>query len=374
MKSRIYLSPPHLGPDALEFIQTAVGSNWIAPLGPDVDAFEKELSEVVGVEHVVTTNSGTSAIHLGLLALGVGPGDEVICSTFTFCASVNPVVYCGASPVFVDSERETWNMDPILLEEAIKDRIRSTGRKPRAIVVVHLYGMPAQMAPIIELSRKYAIPVLEDSAEALGSTYQGRHAGSWGDIGILSFNGNKIITTSGGGALFTSNADLASRVRYLRAEAKEPFPYYEHKEVGYNYRLSNLLAALGRSQLRVLSSRVKRRREIFDYYSDDLGSIPGITFQGQSTDMQANRWLTAIVLGGNSSRSEEIRLALEAEDIESRPLWKPMHLQPVFKDCPFYGNGVSTDLFNRGLCLPSGSDMKAEDLKRVTDIIKQHPA
>ncbi len=374
MKSRIYLSPPHLGPDALEFIQTAVGSNWIAPLGPDVDAFEKELSEVVGVEHVVTTNSGTAAIHLGLLALGVGPGDEVICSTFTCCASVNPVIYCGASPVFVDSERETWNMDPILLEEAIKDRIRSTGRKPRAIVVVHLYGMPAQMAPIIELSRKYAIPVLEDSAEALGSTYQGRHAGSWGDIGILSFNGNKIITTSGGGALFTSNADLASRVRYLRAEAKEPFPYYEHKEVGYNYRLSNLLAALGRSQLRVLSSRVKRRREIFDYYSDDLGSIPGITFQGQSTDMQANRWLTAIVLGGNSSRSEEIRLALEAENIESRPLWKPMHLQPVFKDCPFYGSGVSADLFNRGLCLPSGSDMKAEDLKRVTDIIKQHPA
>ncbi len=374
MKSRIYLSPPHLGPDALEYIQAAVESNWIAPLGPDVDAFEKELSEVVGVEHVVTTNSGTSAIHLGLLALGVGPGDEVICSTFTFCASVNPVIYCGASPVFVDSERETWNMDPTLLEEAIKDRIRSTGKKPRAIVVVHLYGMPAQMAPIMDLSRKYAIPVLEDAAEALGSTYRGRHAGSWGDIGILSFNGNKIITTSGGGALFTSNADLANRVRYLRAEAKEPFPYYEHKEVGYNYRLSNLLAALGRSQLRVLSSRVKRRREIFHYYSGDLGSIPGITFQGQSSDMQANRWLTALVLRGNSSRSEEIRVALEAENIESRPLWKPMHLQPVFNGCPFYGSGVSTDLFNRGLCLPSGSSMKDEDLKRVADIIKQHPA
>jgi dTDP-4-amino-4,6-dideoxygalactose transaminase len=370
VNKKIYLSPPHLTEEAMDFVGDAVDSNWIAPVGPHVDAFEEELAKVLQVPHLVVTNSGTSAIHLGLLALGVGAGDEVICSTFTFCASVNPVIYCGAEAVLVDSEKVTWNMDPVLLEQAILDRTKVKGKKPRAIIVVHLYGMPAQMDAIMELSRKYDIPVLEDAAEALGSLCDGKPAGTLGEAGVLSFNGNKIITTSGGGALFSAHAGLIEKARYLRQEAKEPLPYYEHKAIGYNYRLSNLLAALGRSQLKVLGERIKRRREIFQNYVQELKSLSTVSFQPEPKNMQSNRWLTTVVVRHPRVQAEDIRLALEKENIESRPLWKPMHLQPVFSGCPAYTNGVSEDLFAHGLCLPSGTGMEQADIARVVDVIK----
>ncbi len=368
-KRTIYLSPPHLTDEALPYIEEALSSNWIAPVGPDVDAFERELAAVVDTPNLITTNSGTSAIHLGLLALGVRPGDEVICSTLTFCASANPIVYCGALPVFVDSERTTWNIDPDLLQEAIEDRIKKTGRAPRAIVAVHLYGMPAQMIPIMTIARRFGIPVLEDSAEALGSLYDGRQVGTLADVGVLSFNGNKIITASSGGALFSSQSALIVNARHLRQEAKEPVPWYEHRTIGYNYRLSNILAAIGRSQLKVLTQRVKKRREIFDLYKHTLAAIPGIGFQTELPDMQSNRWLTAVLFRDTPDQAERIRLALAADDIESRPVWKPMHLQPVFKDTPYYGNGVSDDLFQHGLCLPSGSSLSESELGRVVRIV-----
>lgn len=353
------------------YLKDAVESNWIAPVGPHVDAFEEELAAILKTGHVLATNSGTSAIHLGLLALGIDRGDEVLCSTFTFCASVNPVIYCGARPVLVDSEKLTWNIDPELLEEAILDRIKKTGKKPGAIVVVHLYGMPARMSEVIAISRQYDIPVLEDAAEALGSLYHGKPVGTFGEAGIFSFNGNKIITASGGGALFSTDVDLIEKARYLRQEAKEPLPYYEHKAIGYNYRLSNLLAALGRSQLKILAERVKRRREIFELYIHGLRTTPAVSFQAEPDGMQSNRWLTAIVSDRPEIKPEQIRLALEKENIESRPLWKPMHLQPVFAGYPAYVNGVSETLFNEGLCLPSGSNLLQEDLERVVDVVKR---
>jgi len=363
-RKKIYLSPPHLTEDALSFVNDAIQSNWIAPVGPDVDAFEKELATVLKVDHVITTNSGTSAIHLGLLALGVSKGDEVVCSTFTFCASANPVVYCGAFPVFVDSELTTWNMDPDLLRHAIEDRIRKTGRKPKAIIVVHLYGMPAQLNRILEVGRLYDIPVLEDSAEALGSLYNAQQVGTFGDVGVLSFNGNKIVTASSGGALFSSKKDLIERARYLRQEARESVTWYEHKEVGFNYRLSNILAALGRSQLKILNDRVLKRRAVFSFYERELSSIPGVEFQPEPDNMRSNRWLSAVVFE-HPGVAEKIRRSLADEDVECRPLWKPMHLQPAFAGCPFYGNGISDDLFKRGLCLPSGSDLEESDLRRI---------
>ncbi|MEO5602548.1 MAG: aminotransferase class I/II-fold pyridoxal phosphate-dependent enzyme, partial [Cyclobacteriaceae bacterium] len=335
------------------------------------DAFEEELKAVLNTGDLITVNSGTSAIHLGLLALGVGKDDEVICSTFTFCASVNPIIYCGAKPVFVDSEKLTWNMDPDLLEEVIEDRMKKTGKKPKVIIVVHLYGMPARMDKIMEVSHKHNIPVLEDAAEALGSRYQGKPAGTFGEAGILSFNGNKIITTSGGGALFSSNAKLIEKARYMRQEAKEPLPYYEHKAVGYNYRLSNLLAAVGRSQLKVLADRINTRRKIFKTYVEELNGITGITFQPEDYGLQSNRWLTAIIIRHSKIKSEKIRLALADANIESRPLWKPMHVQPVYKEYPAYLSGVSKDLFDHGLCLPSGSNILEEDILRITNIIKK---
>jgi dTDP-4-amino-4,6-dideoxygalactose transaminase len=363
LNKKIYLSPPHLTGEESGYIQDALLSNWIAPVGPHVDAFEQELAEVLKIQHVLTVNSGTSAIHLGLLALGVTPGDEVLCSTLTFCASANPIVYCGALPVFIDSEPNSWNMDPVLLEEAILDRLKKTGRKPKLILLVHLYGMPANMKEISRISEQYQIPILEDAAEALGSTYNGKALGTFGAAGILSFNGNKIITTSGGGALVSENTKLIDRARYLRQDAKEPLPYYEHKEIGYNYRFSNVLAALGRSQLKALGQRVERRREIFEYYQQEL-SAHGIRFQPEEKTSVSNRWLTAIILGSGMIR-EKLRLALEAEQIESRPVWKPMHLQPVFSNCTAYVNGTAEALFTAGLCLSSGTAMQQDDLERI---------
>lgn len=357
--------------EALLYLKDAVESNWIAPVGPHVDGFEEDISLLLKSPHVLATNSGTSAIHLGLLALGVGRGDEVLCSTFTFCASVNPVVYCGATPVFIDSEYGTWNMDPALLEESIRDRTKKTGKKPRAIVLVHLYGMPARLNEVMEIARRYDIPVLEDAAEAFGSQYNGIAVGTVGELGVLSFNGNKIVTASGGGALFSSRTDLIERARYFRQEARENLRYYEHREIGYNYRLSNLLAALGRSQLKVLTLRVKRRREIFQYYKRELEPIGNVGFQEEDSGMKSNRWLTTFLVRDRKTDIGSLRAALQNDSIESRHLWKPMHRQPVFAGCPKYITGVSDDLFAHGLCLPSGSALDGDDLERITAIIRK---
>lgn len=343
----------------------------MAPVGPHVDAFELELASALKSNYVIVVNSGTSAIHLGLLALGVSHGDEVLCSSLTFCATANPVIYCGAKPVFVDSEKDTWNIDPVLLEEALNDRIKKTGKIPKAIIVVHLYGVPAKMDDIVKISQQYDVPVLEDAAEALGSTFQDQQMGTFGKAGIVSFNGNKIITTSGGGALFSADKKLIERARYFRQEAREPVPYYEHLEVGYNYRLSNILAALGRSQLKVLQDRVKRKREIFSFYQQAFKDDPHIRFQPESENAFSNRWLTTITSDHKSASSEDIRLALERENIESRLVWKPMHLQPVFAGCPAYISGVSEDIFRRGLSLPSGTNLSNTDLQRIVDVIQQ---
>lgn len=368
-ENMIYLSPPHLSEEAMSYLQDAVQSNWIAPVGPHIDAFEQELASVLKTAHVVATNSGTSAIHLGLLALGVGVGDEVVCSSFTFCASVNPVLYCGATPVFVDSDKASWNLDPALLEEAIIDRIEKTGKKPKAIIAVHIYGMPASMDRIMEISHKHGIPVLEDAAEALGSLYEGRPVGTIGSVGVLSFNGNKIITTSGGGALLSSDANLISKARYFGAEAKEAAPYYEHKNVGFNYRLSNLLAAVGRSQLPLLQDRMERRRSVFEFYKKGLSSFSSIGFQNEPVGSMSNRWLTCITFSGGADTRDIVRLALAEEDIESRLLWKPMHQQPVFAHYPCFSNGVAESLFDSGLCLPSGSSLENGDLQRILEIL-----
>lgn len=353
------------------YLSDAVASNWIAPVGPAVDAFERELAAVLDVPHVLAVNSGTSAIHLGLLAMGVGKGDEVICSTFTFCASATPVIYCGATPVFVDSERETWNMDPHLLEEAIEDRMKRTRKKPRAIIVVHLYGMPARMDQIMDVARRHEIPVLEDAAESLGSVYHGKATGTHGTAGILSFNGNKIVTTSGGGALFSNDGEIIGKARYFRQEAREPLPYYEHKAVGYNYRMSNLLAALGRSQLKALDQRMRRKREIFSFYNTRLSAVNGISFQNEPGEVTSNRWLTAILINDPHIGHSQISCSLAENNIESRRLWKPMHLQPVFRDCPSYCNGVSEAFFNSGLCLPSGTSLDEQDLERIVGLVKK---
>lgn len=368
--SRIYLSPPHMTGEEIHYVQDAISSNWVAPVGPHLDAFEKELAAAVNVEDSVLVNSGTSAIHLGLLALGVKPGDEVICPTLTFCAAVNPVIYCGAVPVFVDVEPETWNLDPGLLEEAIKNRVQKTGKKPSAIIVVHLYGMPAKMKEIMGIAEQYEIPVLEDAAEALGSLYRGTPVGTLGDVGVFSFNGNKIITTSGGGALLSKKKKLLDRARYLREQAKEPLPYYEHKEIGYNYRLSNISAAIGRAQLKDLKNRVARRRKIFDSYVQKLCKKPGVSFQKEPDGHFSNRWLTVLLIEGNKKvTNESTRLLMEHANIECRLAWKPMHLQPVFKDYPVYRGEVAASIFNRGLCLPSGTLLSDEHIERIAKLL-----
>jgi dTDP-4-amino-4,6-dideoxygalactose transaminase len=368
-KPKIYLSSPHMGGNEIKYIQEAFDQNWIAPLGPNVDNFEKELCNYSGAKYSAALSSGTAALHLALILLNVKQGDEVICSSFTFSASANPIVYQGATPVFVDSEKDTWNIDPDVLEEAIKDRI-SKGKKLKAIIVVHLYGQPAKLKELIEISNRYQIPLIEDAAESLGSKYQGKMTGTFGVIGIYSFNGNKIITTSGGGALVSDNKDYVDRSRFLATQARDPAPHYQHSDIGYNYRMSNIVAGIGRGQLQVIEERVKKRRSIFEYYVKTFSSISDIQFLPEYKDTYANRWLTTILLDKKSKVSrEDIRLALDADNVESRPLWKPMHLQPIFKDAPYYGGKVCEDLFERGLCLPSGSIMENQDLERVSNLV-----
>ena len=383
MKNRIWLSLAHMGGREQEFIQEAFDTNWVVPLGPNVNAFEKALRDFL-IENgklkvedegkqVVALSAGTAALHLGLILLGVGEGDEVICQSFTFSASANPIAYLGATPVFVDSERETWNMDPVLLEEAIKDRLKKTGRLPKAIIPVHLYGMPGKLDVILEVARRYKIPVLEDSAEALGSEYKGKKCGTFGEYAALSFNGNKIITTSGGGALVCPSEERAKRALFYATQAREQAPHYQHEKIGYNYRMSNICAGIGRGQMFVLDEHVARRREIHDLYVKLLAGVKGVKVmcQPEGEDFNSNYWLTCITVDPEEAgfTREDVRLALDEDNIESRPLWKPMHLQPVFKNAPFYGNGTSERLFEIGLCLPSGPTLTDEDVERVVKVI-----
>lgn len=370
MKDKIWLSSPHMSGNELKFVNTAFETNWIAPLGPNVNGFEDDIETYLkqGV-FVSALSSGTAAIHLGLKLLGVSQGDEVICQSMTFSASANPILYLNATPVFVDSEYDTWNMCPKLLENAIKDRI-SKGKKPKAIVAVHLYGMPYKVDELNKVAKKYNIPVLEDSAEAFGSTYKDIKCGTLGDLSILSFNGNKIITTSGGGALVTHSAKFKEKTIFLSTQARDNAPHYQHSEVGYNYRMSNVVAGIGRGQMMVLDDRVKSRRENYELYVRELSKYNEISFLNELEENYSNRWISCILTTKYINR-EKIRLELEKENIESRPLWKPMHLQPIFSKFPSYINGVSEDLFNRGLCLPSGSNLTKEELKRVLSALKK---
>ncbi len=361
-----------MGGKERDFVNEAFDSNWVAPLGPNVNGFEDDIRHYLGEGvHVAALSSGTAALHLALILLGVETGDEVICQSMTFSASANPIVYQKAVPVFVDSEAETWNMDPDILEVAIKDRLKK-GKTPKAIIPVHLYGMPAKMDEIQLIAEKYGIPVIEDAAEALGSSYKGQKMGTFGKMSCLSFNGNKIITTSGGGALVSNDKQLVEKARFLSTQARDKAPHYEHSQIGYNYRMSNISAGIGRGQMLVLDERVKKRREIFEGYLSFFKDRTDISYQTELAGMFSNRWLSAFVFNGNVKEvkwNEKIRMALETDNIESRPLWKPMHLQPVFKDAPFYGNGTSEQLFNNGICLPSGSNMNEKDWTRIKEKI-----
>ncbi|MEC9209219.1 MAG: aminotransferase class I/II-fold pyridoxal phosphate-dependent enzyme [Bacteroidota bacterium] len=359
-----------MGGKERELVKEAFDTNWIAPVGPHIRNFEQNLSALSRNFNIAVLSSGTAAIHLALILAGVQKDDNVICSSFTFSASANPIKYLGANPVFVDSEKESWNMCPDLLEVAIKEGI-AINKKPKAIIVVHVYGMPAKLDELIAIANRFEIPVIEDAAEALGSKYKNQQLGTFFDFGIYSFNGNKIITTSGGGALVSNNKKEIEKAKFLATQSRDDAYHYEHSEVGYNYRMSNVCAAIGVGQLEVLSHRVTRKREIFNFYKDELSSIKEITFLEESKGSFSNYWLTTILLEKNSAIDrEQLRLHLEKDNIESRPLWKPMHLQPVFKDCKAYVNGVSEDLFDRGLCLPSGTSMTEEDLKRIVKKIK----
>jgi dTDP-4-amino-4,6-dideoxygalactose transaminase len=372
VQSKIWLSSPHMGGAEQEFVNEAFDTNWIAPLGPNVNGFEDDIATFLHSKvHVAALSSGTAAIHLGLIMLGVGPGDEVLCQSMTFSATANPILYLGAIPVFVDSEETTWNMCPVLLEQAINDRI-SKGRKPKAIIPVHLYGMPADMAAIMAIAKKYDIPVLEDAAEALGSSIDGQMCGTFGHIAALSFNGNKIITTSGGGALVSPDPALAAKARFLATQARDEAPHYQHSQVGYNYRMSNISAGIGRGQMQVLPLRVQQRRAIFDGYVTMLGNTPGVSFLYEPQGYVSNRWLTTILIDPSVCKMdrEALRLAFDKENIESRPLWKPMHKQPIFSQYPFYGNGVSEKFFNNGLCLPSGSNLGEDEINRVYAVLR----
>ncbi|WP_297946754.1 aminotransferase class I/II-fold pyridoxal phosphate-dependent enzyme [uncultured Porphyromonas sp.] len=375
MNKRIWLSLAQMGGEEQRFIKEAFDTNWVVPLGPNVNGFEQDLKHyhALNKQEVVALSAGTAALHLGLIMLGVERDDEVICQSFTFSASANPITYQGAKPVFVDSEPDTWNMDPALLREAIEDRIQKTGRKPKAIIPVHLYGMPAKMDEIIAIAQEYEIPILEDAAEAIGSEYKGKKCGTLGVYGALSFNGNKMITTSGGGALICPNREAADRVTFYATQAREQAPHYQHEKIGYNYRLSNICAGIGRGQMQVLDEHIARRRTIHSLYSQGLGSISGIEVQqNPSTQFNSNFWLTTILIDPKQTGfdREQLRLRLEEGNIESRPLWKPMHLQPVFASCPYYGGSVSEELFERGLCLPSGSALSDDDIARVIEAIK----
>lgn len=370
MHDRILLSPPHLGTEELKYVKEAFETNWIAPVGPNVDAFEREFAAYIGATYAVAVTSGTAALHLALRLIGVQGGDEVLVSTLTFCASINPIIYQGARPVFVDSERRSWNVDPDLVEEVLRERAKR-GALPKAVVLVHIYGQCAEIDRIYDLCREFGVDLIEDAAEALGATFQGRAPGSFGKFGVFSFNGNKIITTSGGGMLVTPDHDLAAHARKLATQAREPAPHYEHTEIGYNYRMSNVLAGIGRGQLRVLDDRVRTRRRIFDYYREHLEGLPGITFMPEADWGRHSRWLTCITIDPSSfgSDRETLRLALEAENIESRPVWKPMHLQPVYSEYEYVGGSVAQELFETGLCLPSGSSLAHTDLERVVATI-----
>lgn len=369
---RVYLSPPHMSPRERELLLEAFDSNWVAPLGPHVDAFEREFAARVGAPHAVALASGTAALHIALRILGVGRGDEVITSSLTFAATANAITYLGAVPVFVDSEPATWNMDPRLLAGAIQDGVRR-GSQAKAVVTVDLYGQCADYDAIEPLCREAGIPLVEDAAEALGATCHSRAAGTFGRFGCFSFNGNKIITTSGGGMLVTADQQAAQTARFLATQARDPAPHYEHSQIGYNYRLSNLLAAVGRGQLSVLDDRVAARRAVFRRYQDALADLPGIAFMPEPTGMRSTRWLTCIVVdpAQSGTNREAIRLELEAENIEARPIWKPMHLQPVFRQHRMHGGAVSARLFADGLCLPSGSNLTEEDQMRVIEIVRR---
>lgn len=378
---RLFLSPPHLGRHELNYVHKAIEDNWVAPAGPNITGFEADICQATGVAHCVALTSGTAAIHLGLILLGVGPGDEVLCPSFTFVATANPIVYLGATPVFIDSEPETWNLCPHRLREAIVDRL-AKGKKPKALILVHLYGMPAKLTEILAVAQEFDLPVLEDAAEALGSRFNGQPLGSFGTVGVFSFNGNKILTTSGGGALVTNDAAIAQKARFLATQAKDDAPHYQHSEVGYNYRLSNILAGIGRGQMGLLDERVKRRREIFSWYHEQLASLPRLTvaLAPEPAGSRSNRWLTTILLNPDDPDAEirrpaptpeTVRLHLETHNVESRPLWKPLHLQPLFAAAPMYGGAVCADLFARGLCLPSGTAMTEADLRRVADAVRE---
>jgi len=369
VKEKIWLSSPHMGGNELHYIKEAFDTNWIAPLGPNINALERSIENYTGCGHAAVLSSGTAAIHLALILSNVSAGDEVFCSSFTFSASANPIVYQGATPVFIDSEAETWNMSPELLEEAIKDRIRK-GKKPKAVILVHLYGMPAKIDEIMNICNQYDLILIEDSAEALGSMYRGKAVGTFGKFGIFSFNGNKIITTSGGGALISSDEKAIEKARFLATQARDKAPHYQHSQIGYNYRMSNICAGIGRGQFEVLNERVAKKRSIYERYKKEFSSIDKIGFIDEPLDSFSNRWLTTILVQSKNITRETIRLALEKENIECRPLWKPMHLQPVFEKYPRYENGTSAGLFKKGLCLPSDTKMNEKDQNRVINYIK----
>jgi dTDP-4-amino-4,6-dideoxygalactose transaminase len=369
---KLWLSPPHLNGEEIKYIQEAIATNWVAPLGPNVDAFENEICKYLGADHAAAVVSGTAAIHLALVILGVKSDDEVLCQSFTFSGSAYPIVYQQATPVFIDSESESWNIDPQLLEQAIKERLNK-GKKPKALILVHLYGQPAKLYEIVQICNQYEIPVIEDAAEALGSKYKNKSVGTFGEFGILSFNGNKIITTSGGGMLISSKKNI-KEARFLSTQAQDDAPHYEHSKIGYNYRMSNIAAGIGRGQIKKLDQRVAQKRKIFNYYKKEFEQLPGIQFQPEMPDTQSNRWLTTLTIDRKLSKTdrEKIRKSFVAENIDTRPLWKPMHMQPVFKDAVKYENGVSEKLFNDGLCLPSGTAMSMNDLNRVVKIFKSN--
>lgn len=379
--ARVWLSLAHMGGEERKYVKEAFDTNWVVPLGPNVNGFEADLEEWLGrhsdrENHVVALSAGTAALHLGLVMLGVGKGDEVICQSFTFAASANPIVYQGASPVFVDSESDTWNMDPQLLEEAIVDRLKKTGKKPKAIVPVYLYGNPAKVSQIMDVANRYDIPVLEDSAEAMGSLYDGRHCGTFGRFGVMSFNGNKMITTSGGGALICHTKEEADRVKFFATQAREKFPYYQHEHIGYNYRLSNVCAGIGRGQMKVVDQHIARRNEIHRMYAEALAETDGIKVMEPKADRPSspNYWLTCICVDPDMNSGKDythLSALMDQQDIETRPLWKPMHLQPVFSQAPAYTNGVSERMFKTGLCLPSGPMVSDNDVERVVGIIKE---
>lgn len=369
-QEKIWLSSPHMGGNEQKYVQEAFDTNWVAPLGPNVNGFEQDLEKYLNEDVFVgALSSGTAALHLALIMLGVEAGDEVICQSMTFAASANPIAYLGATPVFIDSEKDTWNMCPIALEQAIEDRM-AKGKKPKAIIPVHLYGMPAKMDEIMAIATKYDIPVVEDSAEALGSSYRGQKCGTFGTMSILSFNGNKIITTSGGGALVTKSKEVKDKAVFLSTQARDNAPHYQHSHIGYNYRMSNICAGIGRGQMEVLDAHVQLRRKAHQFYMDFFKSMNDVVVLHEPNNaFYSNHWLTAIVLESYEKR-EALRLAFEAENIETRPLWKPMHLQPIFQNVPYYGTNVSESLFDKGLCLPSGSNLMEDEFLRIQNVLK----